>query len=67
MTTISTLRRRAAALGMQIQKGRASSINSNDLGGYRPIDANANTVVAGPNFGLKLEDLEQEIARWEAA
>ena len=46
--------------GMTLQKSRKQILTRNDLGGYRLINSRHNSLVAGGNFDLTIED----VFRW---
>ena len=45
---------------MTLQKSRKQILTRNDLGGYRLINSRHNSLVAGGNFDLTIED----VFRW---
>jgi len=54
------LRRRAARDGLMIRKSRLRGTpHLDDQGGYMILNANYNTVVAGPRFDFDLDDVER--------
>lgn len=53
------VRRQLAKQGYRLCKSRTGGVYLNNLGGYMIVNANYNIVVAGSNFELSLEDVEQ--------
>ena len=58
MKTEAQLRREAAKQGYSLQKSR-SGYSSDNLGGFRILDPNTNSIVAGERFNLSPEDVEK--------
>lgn len=56
------VRRQLAKQGYRLHKSRSRGVYLNDLGGYTIVDADCNFVIAGANFDLSLEDVEQFVA-----
>ncbi len=52
------LRRLASRYDLAIQKSRTKYIHADDMGGYRIIDPQNNTVVHGARLDLTLDDVE---------
>lgn len=55
----SRLRSRARTQGYAIHKSRARRTHAHDHGGYMIVELNRNTIEAGENFDLGLDDLER--------
>ncbi|MHB0875156.1 MAG: hypothetical protein ACYC5O_03820 [Anaerolineae bacterium] len=54
-------RRAAKRQGLQLRKSRSRSPHMHDLLGYRLDDPNRNTVVAGEDYELSLENVEARL------
>jgi hypothetical protein len=59
MRTESQLRTLAWNQGMKLRKDRARSWNVNHLGGYRLVDADSNSIVAGERYDLTLAEVAE--------
>jgi hypothetical protein len=53
------LRRQMHREGFVLRKSRVRNPHVHDLGGYMILDGSSNTVAAGSNFDLDLDDVEQ--------
>ena len=59
-TIENKLRRRLLKMGYLLRKSRRG-FNRCNLGGYMIIDADCNAVIAGRDFALDIDDVEQFI------
>lgn len=55
----SRVRRHLKKQGYRLHKSRTGGAYPNNLGGYMIVNSEYNFVVAGPNFDLSLDDVEQ--------
>jgi hypothetical protein len=55
----SRLRPRAQRQGYQVRKSRVRNTHGNDLGGYRIVETQFNTIECGERFDLDLDEVER--------
>jgi len=54
----SRLRKMAARRGYQLCKSRERTTHANNHGGYMIVEVERNTIAAGPDFDMSLEEVK---------